>query len=71
VRRRLTAPGVPIIVEFVADQLTNLEQPVDLGLQQGPFQVRCVPRAAVLPADAPETIAAPDRRAGRRLGSSD
>ena len=42
----LTAPGVPALVEFVADQLANLEQPVDLRLQQvrfSPFHGDCVP----------------------------
>ena len=39
----LSAPGVPIIVEFVADQRANLEQPVELRLHLSPFQVRCVP----------------------------
>jgi hypothetical protein len=29
---RLTAPGVPIVVELFADQLTNPEQPFDLLL---------------------------------------
>jgi hypothetical protein len=35
----LTAPGIPIIVEFAADQLANLEQPVDLRLYQGCFSL--------------------------------
>ena len=42
----LTAPGVPTLVEFVADQLANLEQPVDLRLHQvrfSPFHGHCVP----------------------------
>ena len=42
----LTAPGVPTLVEFVADQLANLEEPVDLRLHQvrcSPFHGHCVP----------------------------
>ena len=42
----LTAPGVPTLDEFVADQLANLEQPVDLRLHQvrfSPFHGHCVP----------------------------
>ena len=42
---RLTAPGVPIVVEFFADQLANPEQPFDLLLHRGrfsPFQLRCI-----------------------------
>src|ERR1700757_4004005 len=42
----LTLPGVPALIEFVADQLANLEQPVDLRLHQirfSPFHGDCVP----------------------------
>ena len=38
----LSAPSVPIIVEFVADQLANLEQPINLQGRFSPCQLRSV-----------------------------